>query len=473
MIQAEKITRFFTGISPQLLDGAIISLARNPSFYTWLVQSERKRLKDLSRPEKILVVPDINIGDALIFQTFIQRIKDYFPDSQIHYIYQHKAHPLIKNNPYIEIKSPSFHGKGIPTQEDAGQILSLLKKHRYDIIFNFCPYFSPKLFRPAKTQVIHSLRLIADIIKDYSEQDKNAHLAYHAGRYAADLAQKMSGKASLPNSASRYQTFFFADRELVQRTEKAIRTLKIDTHKTTILFNPDSASFYTFIPFDLQLNLLEGILSLETVEQLLINCGRTFRHIEKSILNSLPHELKKKIIIIPENIPIDVYAALSDHAEMFISGDTGPMHIAAACKILVDSPDYFNNSTALVGIFGATSSKIYGYDSFSRGHLSPSQTAPAKIFEGHPDCKNLTCIDKIYKKCKRIRCFEGMDCGEILHYIGSYLNFQEKASIPAGADTFNPFDDIKDHRNSEEEKSQKNSFPFPKFFYKIVKSIKP
>lgn len=473
MIQAEKVTRFLTSISPELLDKSLIFLARNKSLARWMSRAEQRKLRGLSRPKKILVVPDINIGDALLLQSFIQKIKDCFPDSQIHYIYQYKAHPLIKNNPYIENQYPLFKGKGIPASSDTAHLLHLLKSVDYDIIFNICPYFSPKLFRSAGRRALHSIRLMAEIIKSYAEKDNTAHLAHRAGEYAADLAEKISGKKCSQRAGSHYQTYFFADEEVIQKTEKAIRMLHVDTKKTTILFNPDSASLYTFIPFALQLDLLEGILSLETVEQLLINCGRTFKHIEKSILNSLPEKLKEKIIIIPENIPIDVYAALSDHAKMFISGDTGPMHIAAAHKILLESPGYFNNATALVGIFGGTSSKIYGYDSFSDSHLSPSQNAPAKVFEGRPSCKNLTCIDKIYKKCKQIRCFEGVNCSEILHYIESYLRLEKTVSTPFSSVTFNPINNIENQRDRQQEKGQKNGFPFPKFFNKFIKTIKP
>ena len=450
MIQAEKVTRFFTRISPELLDRAIKFLACNRSFHNLLIKSEQKKLKGLNHPEKILVVPDINIGDALILQSFILSVKEYFPGSKIHYIYQHKAFPLIKNNPYITEHFPLFRGKGIPTEKDVRNLIRILHQHRYDLIVNICPYFSPKFFKN-HTRVVHSLRFLSDVIKGYTEDKRKAHIAFHAGHYAAELAGEISGDNEHKNDSSRYNTFIFAGPDLVHRSEKAIRKLNIDPEKTILLFNPDSASLFTFIPIDIQLELLKGILSMEPVEQLLINCGRTFKDIEKSILNSLPVDLKRKIIIIPENIPIDVYSVISDLAEMFISGDTGPMHIAAARKILVGSPGYFNNSTALVEIFGATSSKIYGYDSFSAGHLSPAQNAPAKVFEGNPSCKNLTCIDKIYKRCKQIRCFEGLDCCEILNYIESYLRYRKIESQPVSAAAFNPFKNIEHHRYTKEE----------------------
>jgi ADP-heptose:LPS heptosyltransferase len=132
--------------------------------------------------------------------------------------------------------------------------------------------------------------------------------------------------------------------------------------------------------------------------------------------------MRKKIVVIPRHIPIEAYPALIDDSNMFITGDTGPLHIAAARKVIVNSNNHFRNSTAIVEIFGATSAKIYGYDSFSDEYLSASQDAPSKTFEGFPHCKNLTCIDKIFKKCPEVNCFEGIDTEEVIEYIQNYLN---------------------------------------------------
>jgi ADP-heptose:LPS heptosyltransferase len=127
------------------------------------------------------------------------------------------------------------------------------------------------------------------------------------------------------------------------------------------------------------------------------------------------------VTVIPKETPIDVYAALTDHSDVFITGDTAPLHIAASKKIIVDSDRSFRNSTAVVGIFGATSSKIYGYDSFSQEHIPAPQKAPAKVFEEFPGCKNLTCIDKIFKACPVVKCFDGLEPESIIEYVNDYL----------------------------------------------------
>ncbi|MCK4431236.1 MAG: hypothetical protein KAW19_08020 [Candidatus Aminicenantes bacterium] len=197
--------------------------------------------------------------------------------------------------------------------------------------------------------------------------------------------------------------------------------LKINPYAKKILFNPDTTSQYTFIPFKFQLELLKGILSHKKLT-LLLNCGYIFKGIEKKLLNEIPSTLREKIVVIPRDIPIDVYAALIDNSDLFITGDTGPLHIAAARKYIVNSDARFENSTAIIGIFGATSAKIYGYDSFSPEYFPAAQDAPSKVFESNPPCKNLTCIDKIFKNCPEVRCFDGLESEQIVSYTHNYLS---------------------------------------------------
>jgi ADP-heptose:LPS heptosyltransferase len=153
-----------------------------------------------------------------------------------------------------------------------------------------------------------------------------------------------------------------------------------------------------------------------------MNRGFTFQNIETAILNRIPSCLHGKVSLLPKNTRIDVYAALADRADVFLSGDTGPLHIAASRKIALTSPNQYKNDTALVGVFGATNSEMYGYDSQSPKHASAPQDAPSRVFEGHPPCKNLTCIDKIWKNCPHRRCFEGLRPETISAYVGDYFS---------------------------------------------------
>ena len=198
--------------------------------------------------------------------------------------------------------------------------------------------------------------------------------------------------------------------------------MKISKNSKKILYNPDSSSMYTCIPIDFQIDLLKGILSHKKLDHVLMNCGFTFEGIEETILKNIPASLKRKIKVIPKNIGIHKYSALTDRMDMFISGDTGPLHIASARKLYLGSKNHFKNSTAIVGIFGATSGKIYGYDSFFDKYFPSAQDAPSKVFESSPPCKNLTCIDKIFKTCQEVRCFEGLNPDDVVGYVRKYID---------------------------------------------------
>ena len=83
--------------------------------------------------------------------------------------------------------------------------------------------------------------------------------------------------------------------------------------------------------------------------------------IEKILIEKLPFELRGKIVLIPQ-LKINEFASLIDFCDVFLSGDTGPVHIASAWKEPLSQKDSLRNCTSVITIFGATDSRIYGYD---------------------------------------------------------------------------------------------------------------
>lgn len=214
----------------------------------------------------------------------------------------------------------------------------------------------------------------------------------------------------------------YLDKNLFDKATQRIKNLDINLDSNKVLFNPDTSSPYTRIPLRIQLELLKEILSYNNIHYLLLTPGYISKDIEWKLYKEMPSHLRKKIKVIPKDVVLDEYAVLIDYSEMFISGDTGSLHVASARKILVNSENQCRNSTAIVNIFGASSGRIYGYDSFQKDYQPTYQNAPSKIFEGSPQCKNITCVHKFSKKCKKIRCFEGIDVKEIITYIKNYFS---------------------------------------------------
>lgn len=423
MIIIEKAARVISRFSPALVDRILKSTASSELIHRFLKRIESFQLKKINKLENILVIPDINIGDAVISQTIIAILRRAFPDVKISYCYQKKAYPLIKTNPYIDIHFPYFQSIGIPSQKDQQKLMNLLKKNNYDVVFNLCPYFPYKIFKPSHSRVLYPVRMIGEIIKAYSSNGESAHFAHRLDKFSLDLVKKLMqnnvDESYLQSSHSL--PHIFMEGVLLEKSKTILKELGITFPSKKVLFNPDTSSVYTLIPAGFQSDLLAGLSALDSVDYILMNRGFTFKGIEKKVINGIPRELRKKIRLLPKNIDIDIYAALTDQVDVFISGDTAPLHIASAKKYSAGTENLYKNRTSIIGIFGATSGKIYGYDSFSPEYNSPAQDAPAKVFESQPPCKNLTCIDKAFKNCREILCFQGLKPEMIVEFTDDCL----------------------------------------------------
>jgi len=423
MILIEKAARVISRFSPTLVDRIVRIVASSELTHHLLKIIEFSRLKKIKKLKNVLVISDINIGDAVISQTVIATLRRAFPDVKISYCYQKKAHPLIKTNPYIDIHYPYFESIGIPSQKDHQKLMNLLKKNNYDIVFNLCPYFPHKIFNPSQSHVLYPIRMIGEIIRAYSSNGESAHFAYRLDRFSLDLVKNLTqnnvNESYLQSSHSL--PHIFMGETLLKESKELLNELGVTSPSRKVMFNPDTSSIYTLIPSDFQSVLLEGLAALDSVDYILMNRGFTFEGIEKKVIDGIPPGLQKKIKLLPKNIKIDIYAALTDLADVFISGDTAPLHIAAAKKYSAGVENLCKNRTSIIGIFGATSGKIYGYDSFSPEYNSPAQDAPAKVFESQPPCKNLTCIDKAFINCRELFCFQGITPEKIVEFVHDCL----------------------------------------------------
>lgn len=423
MFSREQLIRPFTRISSPLIDSAVKRLSFSENLNRHLKRRNARKLLQIDRLKKVLVIPDINIGDAMICQSFIAPIKYALPDIEISYIYQRSASPLVCANPDIDEHFPLFRNIGYPSDKDFASLQNLLRGFQFDMIFNLNPYFNAKHFRQTRTPVIYSTRLMSNVIRNYTSQGSEAHISLHMSKFAEELIDALESNPGRGGKKAQnfHHSYFYSTQDSFLKAQNFVEKINIKSHSKKVFLNPDTSCSYTRIPIDLQKKLLKAIL-LNPNTHVLLNCGFTFKGIENELLDEVPYNCRDRITVIPKDTPIDVYAALTDHSDMFITGDTAPLHIAASKKIIVDSDLRYRNSTAVVGIFGATSSKIYGYDSFSDEHVAAPQSAPSKVFEVFPECKNLTCIDKIFKACPEVKCFDGLELEPIVEYVNGYLS---------------------------------------------------
>lgn len=329
----EYAARLFSRVSPTLADSLVRNLGAQPLVRDLIRWSEQRRLRTKSPPKRILIIPDINIGDAVIAQSLSVLLKTSYPRTDIDFLFQRKALPLIKSNPHLHRRFPVINGSGTPTDRDLKIVSRIIRQIPYDIIFNLSPYFPARLFKDNPAVVLHSLSLISRMVRSLVTQQEKASYAFQFKRFSGDVVDFMSrdGRQRVAEPENNLPVpHIYTDAYAIKERTQILTRLGISDSDTLLFYNPDASSFYTCMPVEFQSELLRQLLSLPKPDRILMNRGFTFNKIETAILNRIPLGLQNKVSLLPKTTRIDVYAALTDRAEVFLSGDTGPLHIAAS-----------------------------------------------------------------------------------------------------------------------------------------------
>ncbi len=418
---ANSITNWFPNSGAWLLDKMVPLLLSNKLILNKNLIKYLHRLRSVASFNKILVIGDLNIGDAINLQASIYALRDFYPESEIDYVVSHKVASMLDGNPEISTLYPVFSGNAFPHENDFQLLSQISSSKAYDVIFNFCPFFQNEHFTNNQNKVISFACLASTIIRNESQADMTNHIILQAYHFIYSLFLVFTKPAV-------QRTFTGID---IALSDKAISLAKdfLRRHSLceslpSIFLNPDTSSKFTRIPLSLQINMTKALAESPQVASILLGAGHSEKHIEQKILQAIPYELRQKITIVPTSMPLDAYAGLIDLADIYITGDTGPLHIAASRKIRASDQTQLRNQTAIYSIFGATPARIYGYDSTQSGFFSSNQDAPAHTYIADSPCRNITCINKSEKNCQTVRCFQNFNVQRIVRDIEAYLKYK-------------------------------------------------
>ena len=405
-----------------LLDRLLSNSPVNRILLKTALKAGRKRLSPAlgNGLRRILVVGDLNIGDAVNLQVAVVALMRFFPDARIDYVINRHAEPLIQGNPNISLLLPVFSGSPVPDEGDIKALRDIVGMGEYDAVFNFCPFFDASIFSGVAgvPPVIGPDAMVFMLL--YGDHDTNGinSILYQADHFIYSLLSELTGlKRKMP---FRGTTVHLSDDALEDAKEFLLH--EGISHGVPILtYNPDTTSTFTRVPMNYQADLLKRILGSGVGAVVLMGAGHVEQGIEQTLLDLLPPGTGERIHIIPASMPLDRYVALIDLSDVYITGDTGPLHLASALKASKSGRSVFRNRTAIFSMFGATSSRIYGYDSGREGYLPSYQDAPAKVYVSRSPCRNITCVNKRAKTCRKVRCFDYLDTEQIAGDVTDYL----------------------------------------------------
>lgn len=417
---ASRLTDALPVLGGRLLDHAVRPIGGSRALAAILARRNRAIMRRVKNVRRFLVVSDIHIGDAVMAQSALAAIRDYFPDATVDYVVNRMAASLIDGNPDATRVIPLFANAQFPSPPEMTALRDIIQHGRYDLCIVLCPFMTHEDLAPPDQPLVCILSHAPTMVRN----DGNPGLVNHFSVLQYHFVRDLLDEIARPARDARFRGVrsTYSDAAIAQAAEFG-REAGITATSPVIMLNPDAASIYNMMPFRSQSALLELVARNVAPEAiLLLGAGHTAAGIGHRLLESLPSALRHSIRIIPPDLPLEAYAALIDWADLFVTGDTGPLHLAAARRYSRTGNHQFRNATAVLSYFGATMPRMSGYDSFQPGYIASNQDAPSWCYQAGSRCRNITCLNKMMKTCKTVRCFEHVDALGLANRITSYID---------------------------------------------------
>ena len=414
--EASRLTGRFPRAGSRFLESTVRPLAGSTLLSVLFARRNRRVVRGLRSCHSFLVVPDIHIGDAVISQPALTALRDFFPDARVDYLVNRTAFPLIEGNPEASRVLPFFANGSFPSAAELSALRDLIRNERYDLVLNFCPYVNHRDIGLPGTGLIDIMSHAPTVVRNERRPAVINHFAFQTYRFTLDLLSLIAR----PRRPEAFPGLHVrVDDAAVEEAQRFAAEAGLPERTPVVMLNPDAASPFTRIPDEKQVRLLAAIARLDAT--ILVGAGHTEAGIGERIVATLPPSLRSKATLVPASLSLEAYTALIDLCDVFVTGDTGPMHLAAAQRLSRSGRHDFRNRTAVLSIFGATPARMSGYDSFKPGYLPANQEAPSWSYTAGSPCRNITCVNKIFKTCRDVRCFDDVDAEGLAGLIEDYL----------------------------------------------------
>ena len=415
-----RLTDVFPVLGGRLLDSTIRPLYGSRTLSAIFDHGSRRVMKGMKAFRRFLVIPDIHIGDAVMMQSSLIAVRDFFPDAEIDYVVNKAAAPLIEGNPDATRIIPVYSEGRFPSSKEVETLREIIRTGRYDLCVNICPFLEKKDIAEPGQPVARFLNHAPTLLRNENDPAQINHFSYQSYLFVRGVL--LMAAQPVREDCFRGVRTTYSD-EAIENAGRFSSEAGLSARSPVIMFNPDSSSRFNLMPFENQVRLL-GLLAAESTPDttILLGAGHTEAGIGERLADSISSPHRSKVRIIPRSMPLEIFSALIDFADVFISGDTGPLHLAAARRYSRSTHHQFRNRTAVLSFFGATTPRMSGYDSSQPGYLPANQDAPSWCYQAGSPCRNITCLNKMFKTCKTVRCFEHVDVEGLATTVARYLN---------------------------------------------------
>jgi lipopolysaccharide heptosyltransferase II len=339
--------------------------------------------------KKILIFNVNWLGDVLFSTAAIRNIRRNYPSSFIACIIPSRCYPVLKGNPHLDELIIFDEKERQRSTLSKLRFAQLLKSKKFDIVF--------LLHRSLTRALICRLARIPRRVGYYTKKrgflltKKIASVprdTLHRIDYYLNIIEKAGLKVE-----DRYLEFFIDDNDL-RFVAEFLNKKSISKDDFLVAINPGGNWLPKRWPPEYWAILADKLIA-EFHARVII----TGSHSDIATARKIGDLMKEKPIIASGIFNLKQLGALCKRLDLFITADTGPLHIANAV-----------GTKRIIALFGPTSPEITG----------PYPLKNVAILSKDVGCK----IPCYVVKCKDNRCMKAITSDEVIEQVKSYFEFK-------------------------------------------------
>lgn len=318
---------------------------------------------------RFLVTLDVGIGDAVaVGLRAVEQIIENDPlatgaidvlcndlQAQV-FAYDPRINRIIETN---KVFFPGIHMsqwlRGITLDSEAAQVVHFLRQRYYEAVFP--SVMAPGLYFRLNAHIMYP-RLF-EMGRNFLEPRRRVDI--HESTIIKHMVNHYFKKTNLGIIQNK-NIFLYISSKHVQKAMETMANLKKEAfikekYSEILVLAPDTASAVTRPPVDLLIATLSRVLVARP--NLLVYILPSYTETRRSLhlLEVLGKNYPHRIFLMPSEPRMHLLevAALIDQADIFVTGDTGVMHLAVAHKTVREEDDtHFvpKNSVKIIALFG-------------------------------------------------------------------------------------------------------------------------
>ncbi|OPX27630.1 MAG: lipopolysaccharide heptosyltransferase II [Candidatus Cloacimonas sp. 4484_140] len=274
---------------------------------------------------KVLFIRFSSLGDVLLTTPIIRTFCTHFQNAEIHFLTKKQFAPLLEYNPFIDTLI-SFDSEN----ESMLQLIIRLQKEHYTHIIDLHDKLRSALIKRFVRGKVFTYKKKHNYRKKLLKDHELKPISSTVDLYASVLE-----KFALSLDEKKLDFF-------LPENEEAIAASFLSSDKKIIVTISPGTSWHTKqYPTEYYKKLIRNLLDNHDVKIVLLGTEQ-----EKNLTTELAAVSETKILNLCGRISLIESAVIIKHSDLFISGDCGPMHIAAAFEV------------PQIAIFGPTHPKL-------------------------------------------------------------------------------------------------------------------